>query len=151
MNVTVIMKDGELWWGSSSAHGEAQPFSAESEYSFNMTFGTNQTMPLFISNQGRYIWCEKPMKVRMAKGEISLSAESEILLCEAGSSLRDAYLAASRNHFAFSGKVPPEKFFTTAQYNTCYGNCSLRISRIMLYFCWARSKLSKYGKIPRLI
>lgn len=118
MNLTVKIQENEYWWGGSSAHAECQPFTAESEYKFNMYSGANQTMPLFLSNMGRYIWCEKPMQVHIVNGEINLSAESEILLCNAGNTLRDAYLAASRAHFPFSGKVPPHKFFTTAQYNT---------------------------------
>lgn len=118
MNLTVKIKENEYWWGSSVAHSHLDPFTAESEYKFNMIAGTNQTMPLFISNLGRYVWCEKPMQVHIVNGEINLLAESEILLCEAGETLRDAYLAASRAHFPFSGKMPPKKFFTTAQYNT---------------------------------
>ena len=118
MELKVKILENEYWWGGSSAHGEQQPFTAESEYKFNMYFGTNQTMPLFISSRGRYVWCEKPMQVTVSGGEINLSAECEILLCEAGETLKDAYLAASRAHFPFSGKVPQHKFFTTAQYNT---------------------------------
>ena len=118
MDLKVKILENEYWWGGSSAHGEQQPFSAESEYKFDMTFGLNQTMPTFISSKGRYVWCEKPMNVHISNGEIKLSAECEIELCEAGKTLRDAYLAVSKKHFPFSGKVPPSKFFTTAQYNT---------------------------------
>ena len=75
-------------------------------------------MPLFLSSKGRYIWCETPMVVHIEHGEISLSARSEIFLCDGGNNLRDAYLTASQKHFPFSGKIPPSKFFTTAQYNT---------------------------------
>lgn len=118
MNLTVSIKEGEYWWGGSSAHAEYEPFTKESEYELDMYCGYNQIMPFFLSSKGRYIWCEKPLKVHISKGEIRLSAESEILLSEAGETLRDAYLAASRKHFTFSGKIPPRKFFATAQYNT---------------------------------
>jgi len=118
MEITVKMLEGEYWWGVSSSQGEAQPFSAETKFEYDMERGYNQTMPLLLSGLGRYIWCESPMKVRMENGEITLSARSEIVLEEAGGTLRDAYLAASRKYFPFTGKVPPRKFFTTAQYNT---------------------------------
>ncbi len=120
MKITVKMLDNEYWWGIASARGEEQPFSAQSKFEFNMNCedGDNQTMPLFLSNQGRYIWCEGPMDIKIENGEINLSAQSEIILCHAGDTLRDAYLCASQKHFPFSGKVPPVKFFTTAQYNT---------------------------------
>ena len=58
------------------------------------------------------------MMVRIENGEFNLSAESEIIICQASDSLKGAYLTASRRHFPFSGKVPPLKFFETAQYNT---------------------------------
>lgn len=118
MNLTVKIRDGEYWWGGSSAHAQYEPFTADSQYDLDMYEGYNQIMPLFLSNMGRYIWCEKPMKVHISSGEIRLCAQSEILLCEAGETLREAYLAASRAHFRFTGKVPPHKFFLTAQYNT---------------------------------
>lgn len=118
MNLTVRIENGEYWWGGSSADAQYQPFTAQSKYDLDMYHGFNQIMPFFLSSTGRYIWCEKPMQVHIADGEINLSAESEILVTKAGDTLRDAYLAASGKHFAFSGKVPPRKFFEAAQYNT---------------------------------
>ena len=118
MNVSVKMLENEYWWGASSSTGEQQPFDAESKFTYDMNCGMNQTMPFFLSSKGRYIWCDSPMVVKIENGEIHLSARDEILVYDAGESLRDAYLCASRKHFPFSGKIPPEKFFTSAQYNT---------------------------------
>lgn len=59
---TVVMDEGEFWWGSSSSQGELQPFSRESVCDYDMYRASNQTMPLFISSKGRYIWCDSPMK-----------------------------------------------------------------------------------------
>lgn len=118
MNLTVKMLENEYWWGATSAKGEEQPFSADSRFEYDMTCGQNQTMPLFLSSKGRYIWCESPMTVNIENGEIRLSAHSEIVVNDEGQTLRDAYLSASRTNFPFSGKLPPEIFFTTAQYNT---------------------------------
>ena len=118
MNLNVKMLDGELWFGSSVAEALRQPFDAASVFDYDMEKGHNQTMPLFVSTMGRYIWCEDPMLVHIEDGEFLLSAPSDILLRQAGDCLRDAYLAASREHFPFSGKVPPLKFFESAQYNS---------------------------------
>ena len=118
MELTVQMLPKEYWWGGSVAEAGHDPFTVESVYTYDMERGSNQTMPFFLSNLGRYIWCDSPMKVSMADGVINLSARSEILLRQAGTTLREAYLAASQAHFPFSGKMPPSKFFTTAQYNT---------------------------------
>lgn len=118
MNLKVKMLDGELWYGGSVAEAANDPFDVNSKYYYNMEYGSNQTMPLFVSTKGRYIWCESPMQVRIENGEFDLSAKTEIILIEAGKTLKDAYLSAQNNHFKFTGKVPPLKFFESAQYNT---------------------------------
>ena len=118
MNLTVRILENELWYGGSVGDAMHCPFDAKSEYKLDMEMGHNQTMPLFISTKGRYIWCDDPMVVSVENGEFILSAESDILLWDEGECLKDAYLAASRRHFPFSGKVPPLKFFETAQYNS---------------------------------
>lgn len=118
MNLTVTMLDTEAWYGGSVAEALHNPFTSDSVYDYDMSFGLNQTMPLFISTHGRYIWCERPMKVHMENGEITLCADGEIILVNAGKTLKDAYLCASKAHFPFSGKVPPLKFFESAQYNS---------------------------------
>ena len=118
MNLTVKMLDKELWYGGSVADAMKGPFDSSSIYELDMEKGLNQTMPFFLSTMGRYIWCEYPMVVRIENGEFNLSAEGEIILCQAGNCIRDAYIMASRRHFPFSGKVPPLKFFETAQYNS---------------------------------
>ena len=118
MKLTVKMLAGEFWWGGSSAKSYELPLTSESEYEIDMYNGYNQTMPLYLSSMGRYMWSEKPMKVKVSGGVFDIMSESDIILREAGSTLREAYLAASQAHFPFSGKVPPLKFFETAQYNT---------------------------------
>ena len=118
MNLKVKMLDGELWYGGSVAESANDPFDESSKYYYNMEYGSNQTMPLFVSTKGRYIWCESPMQVRIENGEFDLSAKDEIILTEAGKTLKDAYMTAQNNHFKFTGKVPPLKFFESAQYNT---------------------------------
>lgn len=118
MNLKVKMLDGEYWWGNSVAEAMKNPFDKNSVFDYDMEKGLNQTMPLFVSSKGRYIWCEEPMLVHIENGEFDLSAKSEIILVNAGKTLKDAYLCASKAHFPFTGKVPPLKFFESAQYNT---------------------------------
>ncbi len=118
MKLTVKMLSGECFFGGSVSRAECNPFDENSVFDYDMNEGSNQTMPFFLSNFGRYIWSERPMVVHIENGEISLESESEIIVERAGSTLRDAYLAASRAHFPFSGKLPPLDFFENAQYNT---------------------------------
>ena len=119
MKLTVEILENEYWWGGSSALADPLPLHRGSpRYEIDMYFGYNQTMPLYISSLGRYIWSEKPLKVLCEGGVFYLESEVEIVLGSGGDCLRDAYLEASRKYFPFTGKVPPLKFFDTAQYNT---------------------------------
>ncbi|MBQ7353833.1 MAG: glycoside hydrolase [Clostridia bacterium] len=118
MELNVKILENEYWYGGSVAESLNDPFDKRSKYHYDMNHGDNQTMPLFISTKGRYIWCEAPMVVDIENGEFNLSAREEIILVNAGKTLKDAYLSASRNHFKFEGKLPPLRFFETAQYNT---------------------------------
>ena len=90
MNVTVKMLENEYWWGGSVSRSEAQPFGPDSEFQMDgQHWGGNQSMPLFLSNKGRYIWCDIPMTIQISGGEIALSADAPIEVCEAGATLRD--------------------------------------------------------------
>ena len=111
-----ILKD-EYWWGGST--GKAQcPLTADSEYQLDLTIAiSNQSMPFFVSSQGRYIWSEQPFTARIEKGAFELEGE-DIQLCQPGTTLREAYLDASRRYFPCDQKRLPDKFFQTAQYNT---------------------------------
>ena len=77
------MLKNELWYGGSVGDAMKGPFDCNSIYELGMEKGLNQTMPFFLSNEGRYIWCESPMVVRIENGEFNLSAESEIIICRA--------------------------------------------------------------------
>ncbi len=119
MQYSFEMLDNEYWWGGTIDDGTRMPFSNATcgyERDFRCS-APNQTMPLYISNKGRYIWSEKPFSVKINAGKFEFDGE-DIRLIAAGTCLREAYLAASHAHFPFSGEVPPIEFFHTAQYNT---------------------------------
>ena len=109
----------EHWWGGCAEDGGHMPLTAESDFSADARLVcTNQGMPLYISDRGRYIWSEEGFGVHFDRGVIRIESDLPVTMNEGGSTLRDAYLAASRTHFPFTGKVPPKEFFMTAQYNT---------------------------------
>ncbi len=117
MKTTIAMLKDEYWWGGTVASDKC-PLSASSEYheDFRVECG-NQTMPFFVSNEGRYIWSDDPFKVDVSNGVFELEGE-KIELVQAGHTLREAYTAAQKAHFPADGKHLPEEFFATAQYNT---------------------------------
>ena len=119
MKLEIKLLENEYFFGGSSEYAGKLPISAKTvDYRLDMSKGRNQTMPLYISTKGRCIWCESPMIVTAKDGVITCESDDEILLEKFGNTLRDAYLGASKAHFPFTGKVPPLKFFETAQYNT---------------------------------
>lgn len=118
MNYTFDFLENELWWGGSSDYGDKMPLAKDSEYCHDFRMdASNQTMPLFLSNKGRYIWSENPFKVEIRDGKFCFDGEG-IDIYNGGENLKDAYTTAMKKHFPFSGKQLPEVFFKTAQYNT---------------------------------
>lgn len=118
MLYTFKFKDGECFWGGATSNGTSNPHTAESVYSEDYRYYCeNQTMPLLLSNMGRYIWSDNPFKLDIHDGIIEIEGE-DVIMCEAGSCLKDAYLAAMKAHFPFDGRKLPDYFFSTAQYNS---------------------------------
>lgn len=110
--------DDEYLWCGSTAFGERNPFNKNSEFYQNMYLSSsNQTMPLIISNKGRYFWSDKPIIIEIKDGFLNLEGEG-IVEYKVGTTLKEAYMDAMKNHFPFNGRVLPDTFFKTAQYNT---------------------------------
>ena len=113
------MLPDELWWGGSVVYALGQPYDAASTVQLNVEkTGMNQSAPLFLSSEGRYLWADAPIRsITFDRGTVTLQGEHPVLT-EAGNCLRDAYLHAMKAHFPFEEKELPEQFFRTAQYNT---------------------------------
>ncbi len=115
----IKMLEGECFWGGSALDGCHQPFDKSSDFKADYTrFCGIQTMPMLLSNMGRYIWSEDPFSIEVKNGVITIIGGDSITVENAGATLKDAYLGAMKRFFPFDGKHLPEKFFTTAQYNT---------------------------------
>ena len=115
--VEVKSLPGETWWGGATIFGRSQPYGDFEARDQNLENFNNQTAPFFVSSAGRYVWSEKPLKFSAKDGNLSLESAAKIELIEAGSTLRDAFLIASKRHFPSTGVIPPEDFFTRPQYN----------------------------------
>lgn len=114
----IKVADGEYWWGGSVKYSLEQPYDARSSASWNVALrGGNQSAPLLLSTAGRFIHTDSPTGFSIEDGVITVEGENPVCV-QAGSTLREAYLAASKRFFPFENKPLPEKFFRTAQYNT---------------------------------
>ncbi|MDD7986175.1 glycoside hydrolase family 31 protein [Lentisphaera marina] len=119
--VEIPLEKGEAWWGGLSVDGHKMPYLEETNYTRDLlgnNYG-NQAQPLLVSNTGRYVWCEEPMKYEYKSGKLVVSSQfSEIKWGDAGDTLKDAYEYSSKNFFPTDGKIPDELLFTEPQYNT---------------------------------
>ena len=112
------MLDGELWFGGTTAiPANMQAYDKTTVIKQDVDKLGGQSAPFYLSTKGRYIWADSPLSIEFNCGKITVEGESAELV-KAGETLKDAYLAAMRKHFPFEKKDLPEKFFTTAQYNT---------------------------------
>lgn len=111
---------GEYWWGGVVAYGSRMPYIQPlEEYNLATQNHNNQVVPLLLSSKGRYVWSSYPFRFSIAENVVTISSDFEnIVVQNAGSTLRDAYLAASRKYFPSSGVLPDTLFFTKPQYNT---------------------------------
>lgn len=112
---------GEYWWGGLSAFGNQTPYDVNTEVTFDLWGDNqnNQAQPLLLSNNGRYIWSEEPIKYAFHKGKITVTTRNgEILTGVAGKNLKDAYDFCVENFFPPNGKIPDEALFTKPQFNT---------------------------------
>ena len=108
----------EYFWGGATASGTDMPINVHSDYSRDFRTGPrNQMTPVFLSSKGRYVYSENSFKVWVENGKLCFDGE-KFELVNAGTCLRDAYIAAMKAHFPFDGKKLPREFFKAAQYNT---------------------------------
>ena len=114
-----IIMENEAWWGGAVMHGRRMPFGNEN-YSLSQYGNTvsNQSQPLFISSEGRYIWSDDPLNIEFLNGKINVSSGGEIIAGRNGETLREAFKYVSTNFFPPSGKIPDPLLFTHPQYNT---------------------------------
>ncbi len=117
-NMFIKTEPGENVWGGLVKDGSLMPF----EKGFNRSLTDNrenQGQGLLLTDRGRYIWSESPFAFEILEDGIRITgAGSEVKTGVAGGSLREAYSYTSSTFFPADGKMPPEIFFTSPQYNT---------------------------------
>ena len=116
----VRMLEGERWWGGAAGFGTQMPFTAKTDLTIDLAANNyaNVCDSLMVSDRGRVIRAEKPMRITVSGGTIRMDGPGEVILKETGGTLRDAVLYAVRTWAPPSGKTPAELFFSAPQYNT---------------------------------
>lgn len=113
-----IKMDETAWWCGVVSHGVFMPLEDGYRADFNDNYG-NQIQPLLISNQGQTIWSEEPFTVETKDDSLIIQAGADDLIYQKpGSTLKEAFLYASKNYFPPSGILPDPLLFSAPQYNT---------------------------------
>lgn len=110
----------EHWWGGAVALGSKMPYVKPLK-AFNIAYqnNNNQTVPLLLSDKGRYLWSDKPFSFEVKEGKIKVeSVYADLALTQAGTTLKSAYQDASKKYFPPTGVLCDPLFFTMPQYNT---------------------------------
>ena len=112
--------ENEKWWGGAVLDGRNSPLNDKPfVYDQYADCKTNQAAPFFISDKGRFIWSEKPLRIEFDGNKIRVQSHGgEIVFGKAGETLRDAYLFGSKKFFPSSGKMPDPLLMSSPQYNT---------------------------------
>lgn len=116
--VVVPLNQNESVWGGRVADGSLAPFAEG--FSIDLSTNTgNQVSPLLLTSGGTYIWSDEPFSFSISKNKILISkATAPIEVKKCGSTLREAFLSASKAHFPANGTLPPEEFYMVPQYNS---------------------------------
>src|SRR5437016_3249460 len=75
--VTLQLEPGEKWWGGAVMAATSMPFGTKpfAHDLLGKNLG-NQTVPLLISQHGRYVWCDDPFKFEFKNGTLVLTPHS---------------------------------------------------------------------------
>ena len=85
MVYTFDFLENEVWWGGSTNYGTQMPIGKASTYCQDFRVdASNQTMPFFVSNKGRYIWSEYTFKAEVKDVKFCFDGEDDIALYEPG-------------------------------------------------------------------
>ena len=119
--ITINILEGEYWWAGISSRGYEMPYDDSSVVTYDLWGNNhgNQAQPLLISNRGRYVWCEDPIKYSFETGKLTVSSKSGIIQQgKNGDNLKDAFSYVSKTYFPSNGVLPDPLLFTHPQYNT---------------------------------
>ena len=120
--LSVKMLSGENWWGLCNDFGRQMPFAEKTtlEVDLRRNNYAHQSESVLVSDAGRAIWCDEPVRVVFSNGVIRLTSDrGKIEFVEkAGANLAEAFRFASARWFPPSGEMPELLYFSAPQYNT---------------------------------
>lgn len=111
--------DNEYWWGGAVDVGSDAPYGVNSICRFALgQVGADQSAPLYLSTQGRYLYSDKPFAIEFRDGGIFVESDYPVALGEGFGDLKGAHQAVAETYFSKSEQLPDPVFFRVPQYNT---------------------------------
>ncbi|MBQ9339678.1 MAG: glycoside hydrolase [Paludibacteraceae bacterium] len=114
--LSFVLTAQSRWWGAAVGLGHEQPYTDFRTFNLMTEDANNQLVPLFLSSDGEYMWSDNAFSFSAKLGGIETSVPMERV--KAGTTLREAYIAAQAQYFPADGQLPDSLFFTRPQYNT---------------------------------
>lgn len=113
---------GECWWGAATTFGRMEPLGVQTNslsHDLRVSNLENQAAPVFVSNKGRWIWCDGAFKFDFKNGKFKFESDSgEFDVGQGEPTLRGAFRAVAKKHFPPSGKCPDLDLIAKPQWNT---------------------------------
>src|SRR5690242_14594647 len=116
--LVIPLSPDTAWWSGVVVHGDQMPIRDGYRADLRANTYGNQAQPLLLSSRGDVLWSDAPFVVAAEKGTLAVDGTAAITRLRSGTTLRDAYLAASARFFPPSGKLPDTLLFAAPQYNT---------------------------------
>lgn len=127
--LTLEIEPGERWWGGTVKDGVQMPFGEQSVYDVDLAVAvvdpqwpdqaadSNQFAPILVSTHGRVVGSARPFAFTVDGGRLSVTG-TDITSFRAGTTLREAFRAASATFFPPAGTTPARRLLEAPQYNT---------------------------------
>jgi len=118
--ISIVTPKEICWWAGIVQDGFQMPMTDGYQVDVRGDNHQNQVQPVVLSSQGDVIWSDAPFTLQFQQRDQLLidPQNRQVFHHQAGNSLRDAFLYASKNYFPPSGKLPDESLFANPQYNT---------------------------------
>ena len=126
-DITVIESaPREKWRGATTFFGNEQPYGTTEERDLALNSYCNPCAPFLVSSAGRYVWSDRPFAFSFNDGVLTIRSKyGRVEPVQAGTTLKEAFLAASQRHFPPSGRLPDPLFFAKPQFNTWIESCAV--------------------------
>lgn len=118
--INIPLLQNEKWWGGAVAFGADMPFDAGASFSYDLLgdLKENQSASLLMSNKGRWIWSEDPIKYSFNRNRLEVVVRNaSIDTGTAGATLASAYRYVSKKYFPTKKSWPDSLLIKAPQYN----------------------------------